>query len=143
MHILADIYKHLNKLNLLLHGQQKLLGNLYVAVNGHTGIPCLLYSTPREWTLSEFLLTGELCSEDKDCSEQAKHVSVGVLESLQKGINERFVDFASGDDVCCMFPSPHTAQPYVCQTMSQIFAVDEAVLQENSIDFKVVPGLKE
>ena len=41
------------------------------------------------------------------------------------------------------FASPFTSQPDVCHKLSQTFGVDEAALQEDFIDFKIVPGLKE
>ena len=65
-----------------------------------------------------------------------------MLNSLETAFSGRFVDFSPIDDVCCCFASPFTAEPAICQTLSQTFAVDEAALQDNFIDFKVVPGLK-
>ena len=41
------------------------------------------------------------------------------------------------------FASPFTSQPDVCHNLSQTFGVDEAALQEDFIDLKIVPYLKE
>ena len=68
---------------------------------------------------------------------------VGVLDSLQTAFNKQLVEFASIDDVCCFFASPFTSQPDVWHKLSQTFGVDEAALQQDYIDFKIVPGLKE
>ena len=65
-----------------------------------------------------------------------------LLNSLETALSRRFADFAAIDNVCCFFASPFTVEPAICQTLPQKFAVDEAALQDNFIDFKVVPGLK-
>ena len=65
------------------------------------------------------------------------------MDSLKTAFNERFVDFASIDNVCCCFASPFTYQPDVCHKLSQTFGVDEAALQEDFNDIKIVLGLKE
>ena len=65
-----------------------------------------------------------------------------MLNSLETAFSGRFADFAAIDDACCFFASPFTAEPAICQTLSQTVAVDEAALQDNLIDFKGVPGLK-
>ena len=92
---------------------------------------------------SHTLLYFRFTREGEVRTEDFKQVLVGVLDSLQTAFKKRFVDFASIDDVCCFFPSPFTSQPDVCHKLSQTFGVDEAALQEDFIDFKIVPGLKE
>ena len=89
-----------------------------------------------------FKFTREFCGEDDERIADAKRVLADVRNSLETAFSGRFADFAAIDDVCCFFASPFTAEPSICQTLSQTFAVDEAALQDNFIDFKVVPGLK-
>ena len=57
-----------------------------------------------------------------------------MLESPLTAFNERFVDFASIDDICFFFASPFTVHPDVCQKVSQMFGDDEAGLQDDLID---------
>ena len=63
---------------------------------------------------------------------------VGASKNLQQASTS---DFAS--IVCCFFASPFTSQPDVCHKLSHTFGVDEAALQEDFIDLKNMPGLKE
>ena len=79
--VLADIFRHLNKLNLLLQGQQKLLCNLYEAVdeeafsvNGHA----------ESGNVLQFPLTREVCGEDKEHTQEDKPVLVDVLKSTNR-----------------------------------------------------------
>ena len=89
-----------------------------------------------------FKFTREFCGEDEERIAGTKRVLADVLNSLETAFSGRFADFASIEDVCCFFASPFTAKPAICQTLSQTFAVDEAALQDNFIDLKVVPGLE-
>ena len=89
-----------------------------------------------------FKFTREFCGEDDERIADTKRVPADVLNSLETAFSGQFADFAVIDNVCCFFASPFTAQPVICQTLSQTFAVDEAALQDNFIDFKVVPGQK-
>ena len=57
-----------------------------------------------------FRFTREVCDDDKARTEDATPVLVAVLDSLQTAFKERFVDFASVDDV--FFDSP--SQSDVC-----------------------------
>ena len=86
--------------------------------------------------------TREFCGEDDERIADAKRVLANVLKSLETAFSGQFTDFAAIEDVCCFFASHFTAETAICQTLSQTFAVDEAALQDNFIDFKVVPGLK-
>ena len=99
--VLADIFGHLDKLNMLL---QKLLCNMYEAVKGFDGKLSLFKVHAESGNVLHFRFTRErVCGEDEERTEDCKHVLVGVLDSLQTAINERFVDFTSIDDVCCFF----------------------------------------
>ena len=42
-----------------------------------------------------------------------------------------------------LFASPVTAHPDVCQTFLQTFGVGSAALQDDLVDFKIVPRLKQ
>ena len=140
--VLTDIFGHLNKLNLLLQGRHKLLCNLYEAVKSFEDKVTLFKVHAEGGNFQHFKFTREFCGEDDERITDAKWVLADVLNSLETAFNGRFADFAVIDDVCCFFASPFTAEPAICQTLSQTFAVDEAALQDNFIDFKVVPGLK-
>ena len=89
-----------------------------------------------------FPLPGEVCGVDEERTDEPKQVVVGVSESRLTAYNERFVGFASNDDVCCFLASPFTAYADICQQLSQTVGVDEAALREDLIEFKVVPDLK-
>ena len=136
--VLADIFGHLN---ILLQGSQKQLCNLYEAVKGFDGKLSFFKVHAESGNFLHFHFTREVCGDDEARTEDAKQMFVGVLDSLQTAFNKRF-DFTSIDDVCCFFTSSFTSQPDVCHKLSQTFGVDEAVLQEDFIDFKIVPGLK-
>ena len=56
-----------------------------------------------------FPITRKLCVDDEERTEDAEQVLIGVLDSLLTAFNERFVDFASINDACCLFASPFTA----------------------------------
>ena len=140
--VLTDIFGHLNKLNLLLQGRAKLLCNLYEAVKGFEGKVALFKLHAKDGNFLHFNFTREFCGEDAERSTDAKLVLADVLTSLETAFNGRFADFAAVDDICCFFASPFTAEPAICPKLSQTFAVDEAALQDNFIDFKVVPGLR-
>ena len=88
-----------------------------------------------------FKYTRYFCGEDDERITDAKWVLADVFNSMETAFSGRFAGFAI-DDVCCFFASPFTAEPAICQTLSQTFAVDEAALHVNLIDFKVVQGLK-
>ena len=88
-----------------------------------------------------FKFTREFYGEDDERIADAKRELADVLNSLETAFSGRFADFTAINDVCCFFASPFTAEPAICQTLSQTFAVNEAALQDNLIDFKVVPEL--
>ena len=103
---------------------------------------CTLFKLhAKDGNFLHFNFTRELCEEDAERSADAKLVLADVLTSLETAFNGRFADFAAIDDICCFFASPFTAESPICPKLSQTFAVDEAALQDNFIDFKVVPGL--
>ena len=140
--VLTDIFGHLNKLNLLLQGRAKLLCNLYEAVKGFEGKIALYKRHAEDGNCLHFKFTREFCGEDAEHTADDKVVFVDVLDRLETAFNGRFADFAAIDDICCFFASPFTAEPAICSKLSQTYAVDEAALQDNFIDFKVVPGLR-
>ena len=109
---------------------------MYKAVNGFYGKLSLFKVQAESGTFLHFQFAREVCGEDEE-------VLVGVLDSLQIRFNNLLVDFASIDDVCCFVTSPFTSQSDVCHKLLQTFRVDEAALQEDFIDLKIVPGLKE
>ena len=139
--VLTDIFGHLNKLNLLLQGRHKLLCNLYEAVKGFED-KVTLFKVHAGGNFLHLKFAREFCGEDDERIADAKRVLADVLNSLETAFSGRFPDFAAIDDVCCFFASRFTAEPAICHTLSQTFAVNEAALQDNFIDFKVVPGLK-
>ena len=124
--VLADIFRHLNMLNMLLQGRQRQLCNLYEAVKRFNGKLSFFKVHAERGNFLHFRFTKEVCGED------AKQVLVGVVDSLQTTFNERFFD-----DVCCFFVSPFTSRPDVCHKLSQTFGVDEAALQEDFINVKL------
>ena len=89
-----------------------------------------------------FKFTRQFCGEHDERIADAKRALADVFNSLETAFSALFADFAAIDDVCCFFANPFTAEPAICQTLSQTVAIDEAALQDNFIDFKVVPGLK-
>ena len=141
LRVLTDIFGHLNKLNLLLQGRHKLLCNLCEAAKGFEDKVTLFKVHAEGGNFQHFKFTREFCGEDDERIADAKRVLADVLNSLETAFSGRFADFAAIDDVCCSFASPFTAEPAICQTLSQSFAVDKAALQDNFIDFKVVQGL--
>ena len=128
---------------MLLQGRRKLLCNLYEIVKGFDGKLSLFKVHAQSSNFLHFRFTREVCCKEEVCTEDTKQVLVGVLDSLQTDFNKRFINFASINDVCCFFAGPFTSRPDVCHKLSQTFGVDEAVLQEDFIDIKIVPGLKE
>ena len=138
---LTDIFGHLNKLNLLLQGRHKLLCNLYEAVKGFEDKVTLFKVHAEGGNFLHFKVHQRIRGEDDERIADAKRVLADVINSLETAFSRRFADFAAIDDVYCFFTSPIAAEPAICQTLSQTSAVDEAALQDNFIDFKVVPGL--
>ena len=134
--VLTDIFGHLNKL-----GRHKLLCNLYEAVKGFENKVTLFKVHAEGGNFLHFKFTREFCGEDDERIADAKRALADVLNSLETAFIGRFADFAAIEHVCCFFASHFTAEPAICQTLSQTFAVDEEALQDNFIDFKVVPGL--
>ena len=82
----------------------------------------------------DFKFTREFCGGDDERIANAKRLLADVLNSLDTAFSGRFADFAAIDDVYCFFASPFTAEPAICQTLTQTFAVDEAALQDNFIE---------
>ena len=72
--------------------------------------------------------TREFRSEDDERIADAKRVLAELFKRLEIAFSGQFTDFAAIDDVCCFFASHFTADPAICQTLSQTFAVDEAAL---------------
>ena len=85
--VLADIFGHMNKLNMLLQGRQKLLCNLYEAVTGFDGKLSLFKVLAESGNFLHFRFTREVCGEDEARTEDAKQVLVGVLDSPQIAFN--------------------------------------------------------
>ena len=80
--VLADIFGHLNKLNVLLQRRQKLLCNLYEAVKGFDGNLSLLKVHAKSGNFLHFRVTRDVCGEDEAHTEDAKLVV--VLDSLRQ-----------------------------------------------------------
>ena len=79
---LTDIFGHLNKLNLLLQGRQKLLCNLYEELSVFTGMLSLFKVHAESGNFLHFPFTIEVCGKDEERTKEAKQVFVGVSESL-------------------------------------------------------------
>ena len=106
--ILTDIFGHLNKLNLLLQGQHKLLCNLYEAVKGFEDNVTLFQVHAEGGNFLHFKFTREFFGEDDERIADANRILADV-NSLETAFSGRFADFAAIDDVYCFFASPFTA----------------------------------
>ena len=119
-----------------------MLYNLYEATKCFGDKVTLLKVHVEDGNFLHFKFTREFCGKDDERIAYAKRVLADGFNRLETALSGRFADFAAIDDVCCFFASPFTAEPAICQTLPQTFAVVEAALQDNFIDFKVVPGFK-
>ena len=135
------VLDNLNKLNTLLQGRQKLLRILYEAVNGFEGKLSLFKVQAWERQLSDFLFA-ERKSAAKTRRAHGRR-QAGACRCIGQSAGQPSTSDSSTLRIyrwrllLCLPLSLN-----VCHNMSQTFGVDEAALQEDFIDLKIVPGLK-
>ena len=77
-------------------------------MRGFTGKLSLFKFHAESGNFLHFPFTREVSGGDEKRTEEAKQTLVGILESLLIAFDDRLVDFASIDDVCCLLGSPFT-----------------------------------
>ena len=112
---------------------------LYEAVNGFEG-KLSLFKVQAE--SGSFLIS---CSREKSAAKtrRARKTPSRCLSVYRTVCRQPSTSDSSTSHLSMTCVALFTSQPDVCHNMSQTFGVDEAALQEDFIDLKIVPGLKE